>query len=63
MCRVPWGHHPGAGTLRAAIAQGVEMGRPSELMGEADYAAGRVTAVRIGGRCVPMMRGELITTA
>lgn len=49
----------GAGTLRATIAQGVEMGRPSELLGEADFAGGRVTAVRIGGRCVPMMRGEV----
>lgn len=49
----------GQGTLRAAIAQGVEMGRPSALMGEADYAGGAVTAVRIGGKCVPMMRGEL----
>ena len=35
------------------------MGRPSALMGEADYAGGTVTAVRIGGKCVPMMRGEL----
>ena len=35
------------------------MGRPSALMCEADYAGGAVTAVRIGGKCVPMMRGEL----
>ena len=49
----------GEGTLRAAIVQGVELGRPSALMGEADYAGGAVTAVRIGGKCVPLMRGEL----
>ena len=48
------------GTLALRIAQGVEMGRPSLLEGEADWQDGRVTAVRIGGRCAPVMRGEIV---
>ena len=48
------------GTLALRIAQGVEMGRPSLLMGEADWSGGAVTAIRIGGRCAPVMRGELL---
>jgi trans-2,3-dihydro-3-hydroxyanthranilate isomerase len=48
------------GTLVRRIAQGVEMGRPSLLEGEADWAGGEVTAIRIGGRCAPVMRGELL---
>jgi trans-2,3-dihydro-3-hydroxyanthranilate isomerase len=45
------------GTFRLAIAQGVEMGRPSLLRTGADKTAGTVTAVRIGGSCVPVMEG------
>ncbi len=48
------------GTLVRRIVQGVEMGRPSLLEGEADWRDGRVTAIRIGGRCAPVMRGELL---
>ena len=49
-----------AGRLRRTIAQGVEMGRPSRLVAECDHLGdGRVGAVRVGGRCVLMMRGEL----
>lgn len=48
------------GTLALRIAQGVEMGRPSLLLGEADWSGGAVTAIRIGGRCAPVMRGELM---
>ena len=48
----------GAHTFR--IAQGVEMGRPSTLLSAADYADGVVGNIRIGGRCVAMMRGELL---
>jgi len=48
------------GTLALRIAQGVEMGRPSLLLGEADWSDGAVTAIRIGGRCAPVMRGELL---
>ena len=48
------------GTLVRRIAQGVEMGRPSVLEGEADWRDGKVTAIRMGGRCAPVMRGELL---
>ena len=41
------------------IHQGVEMGRPSLLLAEADKSAGQVTGVRIGGSCVPVMEGLL----
>jgi trans-2,3-dihydro-3-hydroxyanthranilate isomerase len=51
---------PGSGTLRKRIAQGVEMGRPSLLLAEADHDNGQVPTVRIGGRCVAMMRGEIL---
>jgi trans-2,3-dihydro-3-hydroxyanthranilate isomerase len=46
-------------TLVTTISQGVEMGRPSLLIAEADKADGAVTATRIGGRCVPVMDGSL----
>ena len=45
--------------LVTTISQGVEMGRPSLLVAEADKADGTVTATRIGGRCVPVMEGTL----
>jgi trans-2,3-dihydro-3-hydroxyanthranilate isomerase len=44
-------------TLR--IAQGVEMGRPSRLLGHAQKRGGKIQRVEIGGRCVPMMSGEI----
>jgi trans-2,3-dihydro-3-hydroxyanthranilate isomerase len=42
-----------------AIAQGVEMGRPSLLQAEAEKKGGVVTATYIGGRCVPVMSGTI----
>ena len=45
--------------LRLRILQGVEMGRPSLMDAEADKRGGRVVATRIGGRCVPVMRGTI----
>lgn len=45
--------------LSKTIAQGVEMGRPSLLMAEADKKDGTVTATYIGGRCVPVMSGTI----
>ena len=45
--------------LVTTISQGVEMGRPSLLIAEADKTDGTVTATRIGGRCVPVMSGTL----
>jgi trans-2,3-dihydro-3-hydroxyanthranilate isomerase len=45
--------------LSKAIAQGVEMGRPSSLKAEAEKRGGVVTATYIGGRCVPVMSGTI----
>ncbi len=47
------------GTFAVRIAQGVEMGRPSVLMAEADKRGGRVTAARIGGDSVMVCDGYL----
>lgn len=41
------------------VHQGAEMNRPSQLFMEADKLDGRITAVRVGGHAVRMMRGEL----
>ncbi len=41
------------------IEQGVDMGRPSLLLGRTVKHGGRVTAVRIGGYAVPVMHGHL----
>jgi len=49
-----------AALVRARVVQGVEMGRPSELRAEAELLADGVGAVRIGGSCVAMTRGELL---
>ena len=43
--------------MRLTIAQGAEMGRPSRLEASAEKRDGKVTAIWIGGRCVPVMRG------
>jgi trans-2,3-dihydro-3-hydroxyanthranilate isomerase len=45
--------------LNLRIAQGVDMGRPSLLEATAEKRNGEITALSIGGRCVPMMRGTL----
>jgi trans-2,3-dihydro-3-hydroxyanthranilate isomerase len=46
-------------TLQLRIAQGVDMGRPSLLEDAAEKRNGQITEMRIGGRCVAMMRGSL----
>jgi len=46
-------------TLRLMIAQGVDMGRPSLLEATAEKREGEVSAMSIGGKCVPVMRGTL----
>jgi trans-2,3-dihydro-3-hydroxyanthranilate isomerase len=46
-------------TLRWVVEQGFEMGRPSILEVEADVAAGRVTAVRVGGATVLLCEGTM----
>jgi trans-2,3-dihydro-3-hydroxyanthranilate isomerase len=45
--------------LRKTIAQGVEMGRPSLLLAEAEKANGVVTTTSVGGRCVHVMSGSI----
>lgn len=47
------------GTRRWRIAQGLEMGRPSTLDIEVDKAEGAVTAIRVEGEAVLVMRGTL----
>lgn len=47
------------GTLRWAVEQGFEMGRPSLLEVEADKREGEITAVRVGGRCVMVSEGVM----
>jgi trans-2,3-dihydro-3-hydroxyanthranilate isomerase len=45
--------------LHLRIGQGIDMGRPSLLEAGAEKRSGKITALSIGGRCVPMMRGVL----
>jgi trans-2,3-dihydro-3-hydroxyanthranilate isomerase len=42
------------------IEQGMDMGRPSVILGRTEKRAGAVVAVRIAGHAVPVMRGELL---
>ncbi len=49
----------GTPTARIRSEQGFEIGRPSILDIEVDNANGRVTAVRVGGRCVAVGGGWL----
>jgi trans-2,3-dihydro-3-hydroxyanthranilate isomerase len=46
-------------SLNLRIAQGVEMGRPSILDASAEKRGGTVIETRIGGRCIPVMRGTI----
>lgn len=48
------------GSLSWVLAQGLEMGRPSRLLLEADKAGGVVTAVRVGGHAVRVSSGTLL---
>ena len=41
------------------IAQGVDMGRPSELFGRVEKSSGQVTDVRMGGYSVTVFKGTL----
>lgn len=49
-----------AGTANFAIEQGVEMGRPSRILVEADVDAGALKAVRIAGSAVRVTEGILL---
>lgn len=45
--------------LARTIGQGFDMGRPSILEAAAEKKAGTVVATYIGGKCVPMLTGEI----
>ena len=47
------------GTLKWQVAQGQEISRPSLIRVEADKAAGRITAVRVGGAATFVSRGAM----
>lgn len=51
--------HLGEGTTECRLAQGVEMGRPSDIGFAADVEDGALTAVRITGSSVPISSGEI----
>ena len=48
--------------LSRTIGQGFDMGRPSILEASAEKKAGKVVATYIGGKCAPMMSGEIELT-
>ncbi len=48
-----------SGERRWRVEQGVDMGRPSLLLGRTEKRDGRVTAVHVAGHAVPVMRGSL----
>ena len=50
---------PRDGTVSWTIRQGEEMGRPSRLLLEAEFAGGRLAVVRLGGAAVRMTQGSL----
>lgn len=47
------------GTRRWTLTQGVEMGRPSELLVELSVAGGSLVGTRVGGRAVAVGRGTI----
>lgn len=47
------------GPRRWRILQGEQIGRPSEIVLEADVVSGKPSAVRVGGRCVMVAEGQL----
>ncbi len=48
------------GDHRWIVEQGFEMGRPSRIEVEVEAQGGAVTAVRIGGRAVPVASGQIV---
>ncbi len=45
--------------VRIVIEQGLEMGRPSRLVAEADVSSGLARSIRVGGHCVKIGEGRL----
>ena len=52
-------HPERSGEHRWRVEQGVDMGRPSLLLGRTEKRDGVVAAVRVAGHAVPVMRGTL----
>lgn len=52
-------HASSDGTWTWTVMQGVEMGRPSRILVEADVRDGRVAQVRVGGAAVLVSEGEM----
>jgi trans-2,3-dihydro-3-hydroxyanthranilate isomerase len=50
----------GEAELAWRIHQGVDMGRPSLLLGRTSSRDSTVIATHIGGRCVPVLEGTLV---
>ena len=48
-----------SGEISWRIEQGVDMGRPSLILGRTQKASGEITAVHIAGHCVHMMQGAI----
>jgi len=61
-CCAAWALRHGviASGQQAAIEQGLEMQRPSQIFIRGTVAQGRVTDVRVGGHVVEVMRGEVL---
>ena len=51
-------HRDGGDTLALDIRQGVEMGRPSRMQAGAERDADGGIRAWVGGRCVPVLRGD-----
>ncbi len=47
------------GQRRWTIHQGLEMGRPSRLLLDAEFEGGFISSIRLGGTAVPMTQGRL----
>jgi trans-2,3-dihydro-3-hydroxyanthranilate isomerase len=45
------------------VHQGVDMGRPSLLLGRTEKRNGDIDAVHIGGRCVAVLEGSFVAEA
>lgn len=55
----PGGDPSLTGSFSRRIVQGVDMGRPSLLLGECEYSGCSPLAVHVAGQCVPIMQGQI----
>lgn len=54
---------PSGPRARIVCEQGLEMGRPSRLVAEADVSSGQARSIRVGGHCVKIGEGRLMFEA